>query len=320
MLYIYHVTLTQHGRYSMSIQPIKKSKLLNEYIDFLRNYQCSSEATVVIRSNFVKPFLIYLGRVGQPSKLYMLRARTIHDYILKTSPPLHRASKKHLTSSIRSFLKFAFIKGHLKTNLVEAVPVITTWKLDRLPQTISWTDVQRLLAMPDRKTHAGRRDYAVMLLLVRYGVRIGQVTRLKLQDIHWQQGVICFPSSKHSNPLRLPLQKNVANALLNYIKKDRMASKHQEVFLTVKGRQRPLSEHNHYPSIRRYFKKSGIVSSSQGSRIIRHAFATQLVNKKVPMKEISDLLGHKYIETTFIYTKVDVVQLRQLARNWPEIK
>lgn len=305
----------------MLIKNAKNSKLLNEYINFLRDYQCSSETTIVVRRNFVKPFLLYLGSIAQPSKLHMLRAKAIHDYILTTSTPLHRASKKHLTSSIRSFLKFAFIKGYLKSNLVEAVPVITTWKLDRLPQNISWDDVQKLLTMPNLTTHIGRRDYAIILLLVRYGVRIGQVTMLKLKDIHWQQNIICFAACKHSNPLRLPLYKDVAKALLNYIKKDRMTAEFQELFLTARGHQRPLSKNNHYQNrIKKYFLKAEIVSSSQGSRIIRHAFATQLVNNKVPIKNIADLLGHKHIETTFIYTKVDIVQLRELARDWPEVQ
>jgi integrase/recombinase XerD len=300
--------------------PYKKSKLLIEYVNFLRNQQCSSDATIVIRRKFVEPFLHYLGNVSQPSKLFKLTAKTIHDYIIVTAQPLHRASKKHLTSSIRSFLRFSYIKGYLKRNLLAAVPVITTRKLDRLPQSMSWKDTQKLLRMPDRKTHSGRRDFAVLSLLIYYGIRIGQVTTLKLQDIRWDEGIICFAASKNGNALQLPLYKKVASALLSYIKNDRKVSEYQEVFLTVKGMQRPLGKDNHYQTcIKKHFVKAGIISTSQGSRIIRHAFATRLVNQKVPMKIISDLLGHRWIETTFIYTKVDITRLRELALNWPEV-
>jgi len=298
----------------------QKPELLAEYIDFLRNHQCSSEATIVIRKIFVKSFLLYLGDISQQSMLSELSAKTIHDYIITAAQPLHRASKKHLTSSIRSFLKFAHIKGYLKRDLIEAVPVITMRKLDRLPKSISWEDVQKIIALPDKSTPFGRRDLAVLSLLIYYGVRIGQVTTLKLSDIHWQEGVICFSASKHGNALRLPLYKEVADALLTYIKKDRRNSKFQEVFLTVKGKQRPLSQYNHYYcNLKKYYIKAGINSSSQGSRVIRHAFATRLVNQKIPFKTIADLLGHRWIETTFIYTKVNVTQLRELARNWPEV-
>lgn len=300
--------------------PSKKSKLLSEYTDYLRDQQCSSKATIHIREKFVEPFLNYLGKIAQPLELYKLSANTIHDYIVVTAQPLHRASKKHLTSSIRSFLRFAHIKGYLKRDLIEAVPVIATRKLDSLPQNKPWEDIQKLLILPDRSTHAGRRDFAVLSLLISYGVRIGQVTTLKLQDIFWQEGIINFAASKHSNALRFPLHKEVADALLAYIKNDRMTAEFQEVFLTIKEPRRPLSENNHYyGNIKKYFLKAGIASSMYGSRIIRHSFATQLVNQNTSIKIISDLLGHRWIDTTFIYTKVNVVKLRELARNWPEV-
>src|SRR5262249_10318502 len=149
----------------------------------------------------------------------------------------------------------------------------------------------------NKNTPIGRRDFAVISLLVHYGLRIGQVTTLKLPDIHWQEGIICFSASKHSNSLRLPLHKNVADALLTYIKKDRRNSQFQEVFLTVRGIQRPLSEFNHYyTNLKKYYLKAGITSSSKGSRVIRHAFATRLVNQRTPIKTIADLLGHRWIE------------------------
>jgi len=94
----------------------------------------------------------------------------------------------------------------------------------------------------------------------------------------------------------------------------------QEVFLTIVEAQRPLSRHNHYYcNLRKYYVKAGITMPSQGSRTLRHAFATKLVNQHIPIKTISDLLGHRFIETTFIYTKVNIVQLRELACNWPEV-
>ncbi len=302
--------------FSKKVYP--ENELLNEYLDFLRDYQCLSEATVVIRRNVVTPFLFKQG-INSSSQLNLLSAKNIHDYIIEVAPPLHRASKKHLTSSIRSFLRFAYIKGYLQHNLVEVVPVITTRKLERLPESISWDDIQQLLAKPDKNTPVGRRDFAVMMLCIHYGVRIGQVTTLKLSDIHWEDGFICFAGCKCSNALRLPLHEDVAAALLNYIKMDRKNADFEEVFLTLRGQQRPLSEHNHYASnFKKYYVKAGISSKFKGSRHFRHAFATRLLSQKVSIKTIADLLGHRYIETTFIYTKVDLNQLRTLAREWPE--
>lgn len=295
-------------------------KLLVSYIDFLRRHQCVSEATVVIRIKFVRPFLNSIRKIALPSRLFRLSAKEIHDYIIKTAKPLHRASKKHLVSSIRSFLRFGHIQGYLKRDLVAAVPIIATRKLDRVPLGIPWKSVQQLLRMPDKKTHSGRRDYAVLLLLARYGVRIGQVTTLKLCDIHWQEGVICFPACKGGEPLRLPLFKEVAAGLLAYIKEDRKDLSFPQLFLTIKEPQRPLSLNNHfYTSLEKHYRKAGFQFPSKGSRVIRHAFATRLVEKRTPIKAIADLLGHKWIDTTFIYIKVDVEGLRVLAREWPGV-
>lgn len=295
-----------------------KNELLNEYLNFLRDYQCLSEATVVIRRNFLTPFLMKQG-LTLSSQLHFLSAKDIHDYIIEVAPPLHRASKKHLTSSIRSFLRFAYIKGYLQHSLVEVVPVITSRKLDRLPESISWENIQKLLTLPNKSTPTGRRDLAVMMLCIHYGVRIGQVTTLKLSDIHWKEGFICFPGCKWSNSLRLPLHESVAQALFDYIKKDRKNTDFMEVFLTLRGKQRPLSKHNHYSAnFLKYYVKAGISSKSGGSRHFRHAFATRLLSQNVSIKTIADLLGHRHIETTFIYTKVDLNQLRTLAREWPE--
>lgn len=296
-----------------------QTKLINIYLDFLRNFKGNSEATVRIRRAFVAPFLSEISNIATPEKLHRLSPKIIHEYIVKTSEHLNRASKKHLTSSLRSFLEFAYISGYLKINLSGAVPVIPTRKLEGIPKKISWDDVEKLLAAPDRKTSAGRRDYAILLLIASYGVRIGQIKDLTLNDIRWHQGIISFSSHKRGKPLSFPLNGSVAKALLEYIKKDRGNVPFKKVFLTVKGTKRPLSFHNHlHTSLSVYYRHAGIKSEVMGSHAIRHAFATRLMEKRIPIKTISDLLGHKCIDTTFIYTKVDIEKLRILAKKWPE--
>jgi len=296
-----------------------RSKLLLEYLEFLRTYQGVSEATIAIRRHYVSPFLIELGKQAAPSKIGSISPYIIHDYIIKTANPMHRASRKHLSSSLRSFFRFIYLKGYTSRNLVSAVPVIITWKLDRLPRAISWENVQKLLKAPNRFKSSGRRDYAILQLIVTYGVRIGQVTQLKLRDIDWHGGLIHFKQCKKGKALTFPLKPKVINALLAYLRKDRGNATFPEVFLTVNRPIKPFSSNYRLgTSLMRYYKRAGIHSKVQGTHPIRHAFATRLMEQKVPIKTISDLLGHRSINTTFIYTKVDIPQLCLLIREWPK--
>lgn len=297
------------------------SRLLLEYVEFLRNYQGLAESTIAIRRRYVAHFLTALEDQNDPEKIGLLSTETILEYVIRTARPMTRSRRKHLTSSLRSFLRFAHIRGYVDHDLRGAVPPIKEYKLERIPRLISWESVQKLLQAPDRNTKAGRRNYAILQLVANYGVRIGQVKRLELGDIDWHRGIIHFRQCKGSKPLSLPLQPEVADAILAYLREDRGDAPFPEVFLTVRGEPRPLGEDNHLcSSLRVYYQRAGVDSSVKGSsHAIRHALATRLLEQGTPIKTISDLLGHRCIGTTFIYTKVNVEQLRSLSREWPRV-
>jgi site-specific recombinase XerD len=292
---------------------------LGLYLKFLKDSQGLADATLVLRRLHVAPFLRSLEQNGTLADLHGLLASTVHDYIIKTSKPLTRASRKHLVSALRSFLRFAHVKGLLARSLVDAVPVLLTRKLDRLPRTISWEEVQKLLAAPDRTTLVGKRDYAILRLVASYGLRIGQAIHLRLRDVDFRQGLIHFPAEKGCKALSFPLLPEVAEALLSYLR-DRGEAPTEEVFLVVRGPRRPLGVNNHLGSaLKAYAIRAGISATRSGAHPVRHAFATRLMEQGTPLKEIADLLGHRTIETTFLYTKVDVKRLRTLAVDWPEV-
>ncbi len=294
-------------------------ELLGEYLKFLKDSQGLADATLVLRRLHVEPFLRSLEQNGTAADLHSLLAGTVHDYIIKTSKPLTRASRKHLVSGLRSFLRFAHVKGLLPRSLVDAVPVLLTRKLDRLPRTISWEEVQKLLAAPDRTTLVGKRDYAILRLVASYGLRIGQAIHLRLHDVDFNHGLIHFPSEKGCKALSFPLLPEVAEALLSYLR-DRGEAPTEELFVVVRGPRRPLGVNNHLGSaLKAYAMRAGIDATRSGAHPIRHAFATRLMEQGTPIKEIADLLGHRSIETTFLYTKVDVNRLRTLAVEWPEV-
>lgn len=297
------------------------SSFLNEYQDYLRTHRGLAKATIGIRTSFLTPFLDELKLLKTPEGLKGIPASRVHDYVIMTARSMTRASRKHLVSTLRSFLRFAYVRGYTERNLVDAVPVIPIHKLDRIPRGIPWESVQKLLSAPRRDSHSGRRDYAILLLLATYGVRIGQVTTLKIMDIDWHQHMIKFSSSKKGRDLCFPLTHDVAEALLEYFRDTRGKAAFPEVFLTVHGTPHPLSENNHLnSSIAEYYRRAGIDSNVKGSHAIRHAFATRLMEQDVPIKTIADLLGHKCIQTTAIYTKVDMEHLRTVACEWLEVE
>jgi integrase/recombinase XerD len=296
-------------------------ELLGSYLRFLKTTQGLADATLVLRRLHVKPFLVSLENSGVLADLRRLAPSTVHDYIIAISKPLTRASRKHLVSGLRSFLRFAHVNGFLERSLVDAVPVILTRKLDRLPQTIPWEAVERLLSMPDRTILTGMRDYAILRLVASYGLRIGQAIHLRLRDIDWCQALIHFPAEKGCKALCFPILKDVAEALLSYLRERGEVPGVEEVFLTVRGPQRPLGANNHLGSaLKSYYQRAGIRATRWGAHPIRHAFATRLMEQGTSIKCIADLLGHRNIETTFLYTKVDVERLRALAAEWPEVK
>jgi integrase/recombinase XerD len=203
-----------------SLEEDYQSRLLSEYLAFLRNHRGLSKEAIRFRKNDTISFLRAL-KTQNETDIGEISAKHVYDYIIKTAKLMPRPSRKHLCTSIRSFLKFAHFKGYVQRNLIEAVPVIGPPKLRTVPQGISWESVEKLLAVPNRETHSGRRNYAVLQLLTAYGVRIGQVAKLRLQDINWRKGSIHFQASKWGNPLSLPLYPKVADALLSYIRETR---------------------------------------------------------------------------------------------------
>jgi site-specific recombinase XerD len=293
---------------------------LDFYLNFLKRSQGLADATLVLRRLHVHPFLRSLERTGALADLRGLLPSTIHDYVIKTAKPLTRASRKHLVSGLRSFLRVAHVNGLLARDLVEAVPVILTRKLDRLPQTIPWEVVQKLLKVPDQTKLVGKRDYAILRLVASYGLRIGQAIHLRARDVNWHQKLIYFPAEKGCKALSFPLLSEVAEALLSYLRARGQTRGIEEVFLTVRGPRRPLGVNNHLGSaLKGYYQRAGLQVSRYGAHPIRHAFATRLMEQGTPIKDIADLLGHRNIETTFLYTKVDLERLRTLADEWPEV-
>jgi site-specific recombinase XerD len=295
----------------------KDPNILREYHKYQRNVQGVLESTVYQRLLFVRPFVRHFG--DSRAKIREIRAGEVHQYVMKAVPKLSRKYCKEFLCALRSFFKFILFKGYTNARLSDALPKLPNWRLSDIPRGIEWESVQKLLAAPNRSRPNGKRNYAFLLLLASYGVRRHQATHLKLRDIRWREGLINFSVCKGGRPLCFPLYENVAEALLDYIQNARGRHDFEEVFLQKRTSIKPIGLGSLDSTLKIYYQKAGINSRSKGFHAIRHAFATKLMTEQTPIKNISDLLGHRSIKSTYIYTKVDLPQLRTLCRDWPQV-
>ena len=210
-------------------------------------------------------------------------------------------------------------QGYIDRPLDFAVPTLRTYKLATVPRGLSDTEAQQVLRCINRNSHVGRRDYAIVQLLYTYGVRGVQVRGLRLEDIDWAQNQIFFKASKHGKDSRLPLTTEVGESLLDYLQNSRPHFFSSHVFLTCRAPYHPLPHSNSLSTIvKRHILAAGIELGSKGAHAFRHCFATRMVQKGHSLKAVADVLGHRHLQTTFIYTKVDFNALKQVALEWPQ--
>lgn len=309
----------------------KKLPLLYlEYLNYLRNVKKLAIGSVQNRKAPTLKFLLSCKKQNLPSTVGSLRPAQIQDYTLLTAAKLSKHQKRSFIIALRDFLRFLHFYEYTKIDLSACVPTVMTFRHSSIPKGMPWSVVEQLLKVPNRKTFCGKRDYAIILVFARYGVRAIQLRALKMTDIDWEKGIIRFAACKGGKDVVAPLLADVAQALMAYFKAGRKLASQQysEVFLTsgtygsqATG-QRPLAAST-WNIVAHAFKKIETETSprhKRGPHAIRHAYATKLLAENEPIKSIADLLGHKSIETTFIYTKASVESLRPLTKEWPEEK
>jgi integrase len=178
---------------------------------------------------------------------------------------------------------------------------------------------QHVLRGIDRSHPVGRRDYALLQLLSTYGVRGGQVRALRLEDIDWAHDEILFRAAKRGKDVRLPLTREVGESLLDYLRHARPACACPEVFLTSRAPYHPLPQSNCLSAIvERRVRAAGLDLPSRGAHVFRHGFATRMLEQGHSLKAIADVLGHRHLDTTCVYAKVDFQALKQVALEWPQ--
>lgn len=291
--------------------------LLGEYLRFLADHRGIGVRRVDRHRVHVRAFL---ESFGSPATFTPagLDAGAISRFVTAHAAALGRSERKSMCAALRTFLRFLRLRGSLTQDLTAAVPVIPSFKLDRLPRGIAWEDIQKILAVVDRSTPMGRRDYALLLVLATYGIRSGQLCALRLEDIDWRHDTLRVRAAKGGRDAVLPLRPVVGEALVDYLRHGRPAWPVREVFLRIRAPRGPL-QGNLTNIIKPYARLAGVTAPSFGAHAWRHACATRMLAQGHALKTIRDILGHRTIETTFIYTKVDIERLRHAALEWPEV-
>lgn len=225
-----------------------------------------------------------------------------------------RNNARRLPSPLRSFLRFAQLEGWTSLALAQAVPSVAGWSATSLPRGLATQEVKQLLGSCDRRRGVGRRDYAVLTLLVRLGLRAGEVAAMQLDDIDWRAGEVVV-HGKGPRDEKLPLPVDVGKAVVDYLQKGRPLTDSRAVFLRMAAPRRGLTPSGVSWVVYNACDRAGV--ARVGAHRLRHTAASQMLRAGASLEEVGQVLRHRAVATTAIYAKVDHARLLALVRPWP---
>ncbi|MBL8229549.1 MAG: tyrosine-type recombinase/integrase [Bryobacterales bacterium] len=244
--------------------------------------------------------------------------QVISDFVREQAAKLKPSFCAAPATSMRVFLRFLVAHHGLPAGMTGAVPTIRQWKLASLPRHLSMEQVDQTLATCEENSAVGLRDRAILLLLARLALRAGEVARLRLSDIDWREGELKIHPPKSARERKLPLPNDVGQALAEYVQSSRPQSTEPFLFLRTRAPFSPITGPSTVSGIaKRHLKLAGISTRGLSAHAFRHTAATQMVRRGVGFKQVADVLGHRLLETTNIYAKLDEVALHRVALPWP---
>jgi len=290
--------------------------ILNRYETYLRSERGLVTVTILNYQAFVHKFLLERFREG-PFRLREVKPSDISDFVLRHSPSMASREAQLMTTAFRSFFRFLFQKGELQADLAGSVPTVADRRLSTVPKHLTPEEVERVLKACNRGTASGRRDYAVLLLLARLGLRGGEVVALQLDDINWRASEIMVRGKGLFHD-RMPLPTDVGRALASYLRRDRPVCPTRRVFVCMNAPRRGFADSGTVTAIvRSALARADLHPTFKGAHLLRHSLATSMLGFGATLGEIGEILRHRTANTTEIYAKVDFESLRSLAHPWP---
>jgi integrase/recombinase XerD len=254
----------------------------------------------------------YLTRIGL-HELRALSPAVLSAFVTESGRELGKTSMLVLCSHLRLFVGYLHREGLVTRDLRAAVEAPRTYRLAALPRALSWDEVRRLLEVVDRRTPLGKRDYAILLLLVTYGLRAREVAALTLDDLDWKHERLRVPERKAGHSTAYPLSPLVGEALVEYLRQGRPETSERTLFFQAHAPYAPITWVAISQRSARYLCQAGIAVPRAGSHTLRHTCVQRLVDTGFDLKTIGDYVGHGSPSSTTVYTKVDVEALRAVA-------
>jgi site-specific recombinase XerD len=288
--------------------------LLGEYRIWLARERGLAAATVLRYENTARRFLQQQAMAGGELKPAGLTGADVSAFLLRECGRISAGSAKGRVAELRAVLRFLYLQGLTPLRLGTAVPPVGGWRLATLPPAMTAADVQLLLDNCDRSSDVGVRDFAIMMLVARLGLRSVEVARLELRDVDWRAGELVV-RGKARRQDRLPLPADVGEAVAGYLSGGRAPAGARRLFLTCRAPRGPIRADLVGDVVERACRRAGL--PRVGPHRLRHALAAELLRRGAGLAAISQVLRHQDLATTALYAKVDLATLRQVAQPWP---
>lgn len=302
--------------------PTSMTKALRDYEQYCRDRRHLRASSLRERMRTIAVFLDSLESM-KVTALDRLQPNDITTFVTSQGHRSPRAASRSI-SDVRCFLRFLLQRGILHRDLSQVLPTVRVPRDATIPSVWDPELVVRLLKVVDRSSPRGKRDYAILLLACRLGLRLGDIRTLRLDDLKWDKSAIEITQSKTRAPLCLPMTEEVGEALIDYLRSGRPQTAYREVFLKARLPFTPIPEDTRLHHVVSYWRElAGIrfrTKQRSGLHSLRHTLATELLRKETPLHVISEILGHATTASTMIYAKADVESLRAAALDTEEVR
>jgi integrase/recombinase XerD len=304
----------------MLLVPTRQDSALDVLVQAFDHYLTSVRGLARITREHYLPIVRRFLQERFGTGPLVFQALDIHDvtqFLLRQAATVSPRHAQLIVSALRTFCRFLVQRGDLSADLAAAIPAVADWRLATVPKAMPPAQVTQLLQSCNQNHPTGQRDYTIVLLMARLGLRPGEVVAMTLDDLDWEAGTLLV-RGKGGRRDRLPLPQDVGQALVTYLSNVRPRCATRRVFLRMKAPQCGFANSVAICTIvRRALERAGLEPPCKGAHILRHSLATNLLHAGASLVEISDVLRHRRPQTTEIYAKVDQAALGALAQPWP---